>query len=144
MLSVHRNAVVWTVFISPFISKSFSQFTNPLGIASIAPITISTTVTFMFESFIFFFFCSIAKSRYLSLFSLSFNFTHWFVVTATSTILQVLFSFFFFFRRLSLEEVVRSRLGYPYVSENLREFYASHSPGQILGCAYATCSYGQI
>ena len=31
-----------------------------------------------------------------------------------------------------------------FVSQNLREFCAFHSPRQIMGCAYTICSYGQI
>ena len=45
------------------------------------------TVTFVFQSF----FSSLARSRYLSLFSLSFRFTLWSAGTAMSTIQQVLF-----------------------------------------------------
>ena len=52
-----------------------------------APITIGTIVTFMFLSF----FDSLARSRYLSFFSLSFKFILWFTGTANSTILQILF-----------------------------------------------------
>ena len=47
----------------------------------------------MFHSF----FNSLARSRYLSFFSLSFRFILWSAGTAKSTILQVLFFFFFFF-----------------------------------------------
>ena len=52
-----------------------------------APITIGTIVTFMFHSF----FYSLARSRYLSFFSLSFRFILWSAGTAKSTILQILF-----------------------------------------------------
>ena len=39
-----------------------------------APITTGITIIFMFHSFLFvFFFCSFARSRYLSIFSLSYN-----------------------------------------------------------------------
>ena len=51
------------------------------------PITIGTIVTFMFHSF----FNSLARSRYLSFFSLSFRFILWSAGTAKSTILQILF-----------------------------------------------------
>ena len=52
-----------------------------------APITIGTIVTFMFHSFS----NSLARSRYLSFFSLSFRFILWSAGTAKSTILQILF-----------------------------------------------------
>ena len=55
-----------------------------------APITIGTIVTFIFHSF----FNSLAMSRYLSFFSLSFRFILWSAGTAKSTILQILFFFF--------------------------------------------------
>ena len=91
-----NNTVVWVVSIRLLISKSSSPFTNPLVTVSSAPITTGITVTFMF-----YFFSSLARSRYLSLFSLSFNFTLWSAGTARYTIQQVLvylfFSFFFFF-----------------------------------------------
>ena len=71
----------------PLISKSSSPFSNPLVMVPRVPITIGINVTFIFHSF----FNSLARSRYLSFFSFSFNFTQWSVKTATSTILQVLF-----------------------------------------------------
>ena len=100
--------VVWTVFTFPLISKSSSPFTNPLGIVQSATTTIGLTVTFMFHSF----FSSLARSRYLSLFSHSFNFALWFAETAKSTIRQVLF-----FCLLSLGLVVWPRLADPFVSQ---------------------------
>ena len=35
------------------------------------------------------------------------------------------------------------RLGDPFVSQNPRGICGSHSPGQILGCAYTIYLYGQ-
>ena len=37
---------------------------------------------------------------------------------------------------LSLDQVFWLELGEPFVSQNLRKFYASYSLGQILVCAY--------
>ena len=55
------------------------------------------------------------------------------------------FSFYFlFFILLALGLVVWPRLDNLFVSQNPRELCLSHSPGQILGCAYTTCLYGQI
>ena len=74
-----------TVSACPLISKSSGSLTNPLGIVPSALTTISITVTFIFHSFL----SSLARSRYLSLFSPSFIL--WAVETAKSTIQQVLF-----------------------------------------------------
>ena len=75
------NTVVWIVSTCPLISESSSPFTNPLGIVPRAPITIGITVTFIFHNF----FSSLARFRYLSLFS-PFIFTLWSAKTAKSTI----------------------------------------------------------
>ena len=73
----------------PVISKFSHPCTNPLVIVPRAPITIVIIVTFMFHSF----FNSLAWSRYLSLFTHSFNFILWSSGAAKSTILQILFFF---------------------------------------------------
>ena len=90
ILAVLNNAVVWMVSTRPPTSKSSSPFSNPLVTVLNALITIGILVTCMFHSF----FNSLARSRYLSLFSLSFSFILWSAGTAESTILQVLFFFF--------------------------------------------------
>ena len=87
ILAVLSNAVVWIVSTCPVTSKSSRPFNNPLVTVPNAPITIGTIVTFMFHSF----FNSLARSRYLSFFSLSFRFILWSAGTAKSTILQILF-----------------------------------------------------
>ena len=43
----------------------------------------------------------------------------------------------------SLGLVTWPELGNPFVSQNPSGVYLSHSPGQIQGCAYTICSYGQ-
>ena len=88
-----NDAVVLLVSTRPVFSKSSSPSSNPLVTIPRAPTTIGIIVTFMFHSF----FSSLARSRYLSLFSHSFYFTLWSVGTVKSTILQILFFFFFFF-----------------------------------------------
>ena len=93
ILAVFSNAVVWIVTTRPSTSKSSRPFNNPLVIVPKAPITIGTIVIFMFHSF----FNSLARSRYLSFFSLSFRFILMSAGTAKSTILQILFFFLFFF-----------------------------------------------
>ena len=82
-----NNAVVWMVSTRPLISKSPSLFINPSVTVPRIPITIGIIVTFMFHSF----FNSRARSRFLSFFSFSFNFTLWSAGTAKSTIRYVLF-----------------------------------------------------
>ena len=88
-----NSAVVSIVSICPLISKSSCPFIKPLVTVPRTPATIGITVTLRFHSF----FSSLARSMYLSFFSLSFNFTLWLFETAESTIRQVLFLFFFFF-----------------------------------------------
>ena len=91
ILAVLDNAVVWIVSTRPLTSKSSSPFNNLLVIVPKAPITIGAIGTFMLHSF----FNSLARSRYLYFFSLSFRFILWSAGIATSTILQILFFFFF-------------------------------------------------
>ena len=102
-LRILSNAVVWIVSTCPPISKPSRPFINPLVIVPNAPITI---VTFMFHSF----FNSLARSRYLSFFSLSFRFILWSAGTAKSTILQI-----FFFCWLSWSLVFWPGLSDPFV-----------------------------
>ena len=130
ILAVLNNAVIWIVFTHPPTSKSSRPFNNPLVTVPKAPITISTIVTFMFHSL----FNSLAKSRFLSFFSHSFSFILWSAGTAKSTILQILF--FFYWLLLSL--VFWPRLGDPI------GVYVCHFLGQVLGCTYTICWCGQI
>ena len=85
ILAVLSNSVVWIVSTRPPTSKSSRPFNNPLVTVPNIPITIGTIVTFMFHSF----FNSLARSRYLSFFSLSFRFILWFTGTAKSKFLQI-------------------------------------------------------
>ena len=61
-----NSVVVWMVSTRPFISMSSSSCINPFVALPRAPIIIGITVTFIFPSF----FYSLARSRYLSFFSL--------------------------------------------------------------------------
>ena len=101
ILAVLNNAVVWMVCTPPPTSKSSSPFNNPLVTVPNAPITICKIVTFMFHSF----FNSLARSRYLSFFSLSFSFILWSAGTAKSTILYVLFLLLIIVRSGLLDEI---------------------------------------
>ena len=136
ILAVLNNAVVWMVSNRPPTSKSSSSFSNPLVTVPKAPITIGIIVTCMFYSF----FNSLARSRYLSFFSYSFNFILWSAGTAKSTILQ----FLFFFCWLLLGLLFWPRFGDPSECQSLIGVYVCHFLGQVLGCAYTICWYGQI
>ena len=88
ILAVLSSAVVWIVSTRPPTSKSSRPFNNnPFVIVPNTPIPIGTILTFMFHSF----FNSLARSRYLPFFSLSFRFILWSAGTAMSIILQILF-----------------------------------------------------
>ena len=132
ILAVFNNAVVWMVSTRPPTSKSSIPFSNPLVTVPNAPITIGIIFTCMFHGF----FSSLARSRYLSFFSLSFCFILWSAGTAKSTILQV---FFFFFCWLLLSLVSWPGLGDPFVYQSPIGVYASHFLVQVLGCEYIIC-----
>ena len=114
-------------------SESFkpesSPCTNPLVTVPKAPITISITLTFMFHSF---FFNSLARSRYLSLFSLSFNFILWSTGTGKSTILQVLTFLLIIIRSGRLAEIRWSVC----ISKSLRSLWVSFSRIDSKLCIY--------
>ena len=82
-------------------SKFSRPFNNPLVTVPKALITIGIIATFMFHSF----FRSLARSRYLSLFSHSFSFILWSAGTAKSTILQLLFFLLIIIRSGLLTEI---------------------------------------
>ena len=80
--------IVFIFSIYPLISKCPNSFNYPLGIVPSVTITIGITVTLMSHSF---FFSSLARSIYLSLFSLSSTFTLWSTGMSKTTNRQVLF-----------------------------------------------------
>ena len=110
-------------------------FINPLMTVLRAPIIIGIIVTFMFHSF----FNSLERSRYLS-FSLSVNFTLWSTGTAQQSRQFCKFLFFFLVDYYKIWQ----RLGDPFLCQNPKGVCACPSPGQMLGCAFTICSYGQI
>ena len=87
ILAVLNNVVVWTVSTRPTTSKSSILFNDPLVTVTKSSAMIGIVITFMCHSF----FNPLARSRYLSFFSLSFSFIIVSAVTAKSTILQILF-----------------------------------------------------
>ena len=117
-----NNAVVWMVSSRPLVSKSSSTSTNPLVTVPNAPITIGIIVTLMFHSF----FCSLARSKCLSL-----SFSS--VLLCKSPLFGrssffLFFSFFFFFlltisRFGCLAEIRRSVC----ISKSQRIFYVCFS-----------------
>ena len=102
--------MVFTCFL---ISKSYSFFTNPLGIVTSPPITIGITVTFMLH---FFLVLQLGQDVYIS-FRFFLIFTLWSAGTTKCTIRQV------FFCWLSLDLVVWPRLGDLFVSQNPRDVH---------------------
>ena len=90
---------------------------------------IGITVTFMLHSF----FNSLARSKYLSFFSLSLNFSLWSAGTAKSRIQQVL-SLFFFFVVVDYYRFWSTGRN-PFASQNPRGVWVSKSLKQIL-CIY--------
>ena len=112
----------------PVISKFSSPCTNPLVTVPKAPITIGIIVTFIFQSF----FNSLARSRYLSFFSHSFNFTLWSARTAKSTILRVLFLLLIIIRSGCLAEIWWSVC----ISKSQRSLWVSFSKTDSGLCIY--------
>ena len=116
-----NHAVVWMVSTRPLISRSPRSCIKTLGTVPSTLTTIGITLTFIFHSF----FSSLARSRHLSFFSLSFSFILWSAWTAMSTTRQVLFLLLLFFGGgwLSLCLVVWPRLGDQFLSQNPREVF---------------------
>ena len=75
---------------------------------------------------------SLARSKYLYLFSLSLNFTQWSARRAEFSRRQVVL----FFSHISLGQVFWPRSSDLFESQNPSESYASYSLGRILVCPY--------
>ena len=86
LLSHLSNSEPSIVSTHPFISKSSSTFNSLLVTVPRAPITIGITVIFIFHNF----FYSLARSLYLSFFSLTFNYALWLDGTAKSLLFLLL------------------------------------------------------
>ena len=133
ILVVLNNAVVRMVSTCALISKISSSIKKPLRIIPSPPNTNLIITTFVFNSF---FKNSLTRSRYLSLFSVSFMFT--FRCKGRQSQL-----FGSFFCSLSWGRFVRPRFGDPFVSQSQKEVCVSLSPRRILCRVYITSSYGQ-
>ena len=114
-----NNAVVYLVSACPLISKSSVPCINPLVTKSRALISIGIIVIFMFHSFV----SSLARSRYLSFFSLSFNVSRWSAGRAKSAILEVLYFLLVFIRSGCLAKLRWS----VYISKSKRSLCVSFS-----------------
>ena len=89
ILTDSNNAILWMVLIHPPNSNSFNSLSWFLEIVLSMPITLGITITLMFQSFL----SSLASSKYLSLFLLSFIFfTLWSTGMAKSTIYYYYYS----------------------------------------------------
>ena len=128
----------WMVSTCPPTSKYSSLFNNPLVTAPKAPITIGIIVTFMYHNF-FQFPC---KVEVLILLFTFFQFYSMVSQDSNSTILQILFFFFFCWLLLSL--VFWPRLGDLSVCQSPKVVYVYHFVEQLLGCTYTICLYGPI
>ena len=124
-----NDAVVWMAFTFLVIFKSYSKSTIPLLTVPKASFTTGINVTFIFLNL---FFNSLARSKYLSFFSLFQNGQQ-----------SPQFCKVSLFCWLSLGMFVWPRLGDTFVSQNPRAACVSHSPGQMLGCAFTICLNGQ-
>ena len=111
-------------------SNSSRPFNNPLVTVPKAPITIGIIVTFLF--LFFFFFNSLARSRYLSLFSHYFSYILWSAGTAKSSILQT-FIFLLIIIRSSLLAEVRWSV---WISKSHRSLCVSFSRTGAGLCIY--------
>ena len=130
-----NNAVVWMFFTRRLIFKSSYICTNPSVTVPCVPITIGIIVTFMFHSFFQF-------SSKVQVLIFIFTFFQFYSVFSRDSQISNLGSSLFCC--LSLCLVVWPRFSDPFVCQNPRGDCASHSPGNILGCAYIIYSYGQI
>ena len=110
ILAYLNNALVCLVSTRPLIYKSSRPYINPLATVPSVPVTTGVNVTFMIRRFLF----SLAKSRNLSFFSLSFSFSLWSAETSMSTIQQVIFLSYFFLNLLFF-------IGYHYFRSSGRD-----------------------
>ena len=127
------NILTWMVSSNSLISKSSSPCSNSVVTVPSAPVKNGITVTSILHSFFQF------SSKVYVLLSI-FAFFQFQVERQSSQSGK----FVFFFRWLSPGLVVWSRSGDPFVSQILREVFASPFSERVLGCAYTIYSYGQI
>ena len=130
ILAVFNNAVVWMVSTQPPTSKSSRRFNNPLVTVPKAPTTIGIIVTFMFHSF----FNSLARPRYLSLFTF---FQFYSVVSRESKVDNFAdFLFFFFFLIIIRSSLLAEFRGSVCISKSNRSLCVSFSRTGAGLCIY--------
>ena len=100
------------------------------------PTTIGITITIMSNSF----FSSLARVKYLSIFSPTFTFTFTLWSTRTANLLNK----FFFYTSFHTRSDLLFRIGCLFVSQSSREFYAFHFQGQILFCSYSIVEFKSL
>ena len=132
ILAVLNNAVVWMVPTCPPVYKSSFPFSYCSKSTNYNWYNCHLHVPQ-------FFFNSLARSRYFSLFSYSFSFILWSAETAKLTILQVPF-----FLLIIIILVFWPRLGDPCVCQRHIGVYVCHFLEQVLGCAYTISLYSQF
>ena len=135
ILAVLNDAVLWMVSTRPPTSKSSCPYNNSLVTVPKAPITIGIIVTFKFLSL----FISLARSRYLSFFSLSFSFICDQLGQQSRQFCKISFFLLIIIRSGLLAEIRWSVC----MSKSQRRFLC-HFLEQVLGCAYTICLYGLI
>ena len=138
ILAVFNNAVVWMVSTRSPTSKSSRPFNNPLVTVPKAPMTIGIIATFKFHNF----FNSLARSRYLSLFSHSFSFILWSARTAKSTILEI---FFFFVDYYNIISSLRTEIWWSVcISKSHRSLWVSFSRTGSGLCIYHLLAWSNL
>ena len=133
ILTDFSSAVVWMVSTLPLISSSLNLFSWFFENVLRAPKMICITAKFMFNNF----FCSLAKSTYVSSFS---TFFHCNLLAQQNSRGDKFYSPCLL--KLGLDFWPGS--GGPFVSEYPRKFYASLFLAQILVCAHTICQKGEI
>ena len=129
------SAIVWIVSARPLNLNPSNPVAKHLGIVPSAPVMTGITVTLIFHNV----FSSLPRLKYLSLFwffFFFFNFNSMIVRLGKFHYLMSSLSFSLF--DLSLGLVFWPGLGNPFVSKDLRDYFAFHFSGRILGCAFVS------
>ena len=122
------NAFIWRVSSLPLISRSTSPLSEPLGTIPSAPTTTGITVTLMFDNFF----------RFKYFFSADFFYFH--CMERRNDKLNLM-ARSFCWQAQGL--VFRPELSDPFIYQNSRHFYKSHSLGWFQVCANKNWLHGQ-
>ena len=141
ILADFNNAVVWMVSTRPLISKFYCSCNNPL-----VTVPSANYNWYHRQLHVHSFFNSLARSRYLSLFSSL-------VLPCDEPECQSSlfgrFSFFFFFSFFSFlltdtKSSCLAKIRWSVFISKSQSICVSLSSGRLLTCAHTICSYGQI